>query len=313
MENLIIKNDERTKQLQSWEMNEEIQIFREYLRFPTVHPNINYRKSLEIKINKRYTLDTKLFLNYGPGCCSFCLSFQLKKENWRHLLSWCHLFIASSLCINIMLRHFSLSFLFHHPTEPCVEFLKRLGEDLGLRVQIECPVTPSKPIVILSMLGTQPDLKSIVLNSHIDVVPVFEEYWTHKPFDAVMDETGRIFARGAQDMKSVGMQYLGALRFFQRKQITFRRTIHVIFVPEEELGGDGGMADFVHSLEFRNLNVGFALDEGSSLLPTACDVNPFFLQALLHRRTSSTFTMRSVAFGTSSSRSTGRLAMARCC
>lgn len=133
---------------------------------------------------------------------------------------------------------------------------------MGLRVQIECPVTPSKPIIILSLLGTQPELKSIILNSHMDVVPVFEEYWTHKPFDADIDETGRIFARGAQDMKCVGMQYLGALRYFKRKQISFKRTIHVMFVPEEELGGDGGMADFVHQDAFRNLNAAFSLDEG---------------------------------------------------
>lgn len=77
-----------------------------------------------------------------------------------------------------------------------------------------------------------------------------------------MDEAGRIFARGAQDMKCVGMQYLAALKFFKRKQITFKRTIHVMFVPEEELGGDGGMADFIHTEGFRNLNAAFSLDEG---------------------------------------------------
>lgn len=145
-----------------------------------------------------------------------------------------------------------------------MHFLKRLGEDLGLHVQIEYPVTQAKPLVILSMIGTQPELKSIILNSHMDVVPVFQEYWTHNPFDADLDDSGRIIARGAQDMKSVGMQYLGALRYFKRKQITFKRTIHVLFVPEEELGGDGGMADFVHQEAFRNLNAGFSLDEGKT-------------------------------------------------
>lgn len=28
--------------MSKWENNEEIQIFREYLRIPTVHPNIDY-------------------------------------------------------------------------------------------------------------------------------------------------------------------------------------------------------------------------------------------------------------------------------
>lgn len=46
MESLILQNEEKLKQHQAWENDEEIQIFREYLRFDTVHPNINYRKRL---------------------------------------------------------------------------------------------------------------------------------------------------------------------------------------------------------------------------------------------------------------------------
>lgn len=30
--------------MSSWENNEEIEIFREYLRIPSVHPNIDYGK-----------------------------------------------------------------------------------------------------------------------------------------------------------------------------------------------------------------------------------------------------------------------------
>jgi hypothetical protein len=30
--------------MSKWEENEEIQIFREYLRIPSVHPNIDYGK-----------------------------------------------------------------------------------------------------------------------------------------------------------------------------------------------------------------------------------------------------------------------------
>jgi hypothetical protein len=45
MEELIgVKNEESIKQYQTWENDEEIQIFREYLRYPTVHPNIDYGK-----------------------------------------------------------------------------------------------------------------------------------------------------------------------------------------------------------------------------------------------------------------------------
>lgn len=136
---------------------------------------------------------------------------------------------------------------------------------MGLSFKVYYPIEKIKPVVVLSLFGTCPELKSIILNSHMDVVPVFEEYWTHKPFEADMDEEGRIFARGSQDMKCVGMQYLGAIKDLKRKQTTFKRNIHIVFVPNEEMGGNGGMADFVHTPEFRNLNPGFSLDEGCFL------------------------------------------------
>lgn len=101
-----------------------------------------------------------------------------------------------------------------------------------------------------------------MLNSHMDVVPVFEEFWTHKPFAADIDEDGKIFARGAQDMKCVAMQYVGAIRMLKNSNVTLKRSIHVVFVPDEENFGPDGMKAFASSEAFRNLNVGFLLDEG---------------------------------------------------
>lgn len=42
--------------------------------------------------------------------------------------------------------------------------------------------------------------KSILLNSHMDVVPVFEEYWIVPPFSGEIRD-GKIYGRGTQDMK----------------------------------------------------------------------------------------------------------------
>lgn len=63
-------------------------------------------------------------------------------------------------------------------------------------------------------------------------------------------------------MKSVGMQYLGAIRAIKKEGVILRRTVHVCFVPDEEIGGILGMKTFVNTTEFEALNVGFALDEG---------------------------------------------------
>lgn len=46
-----------------------------------------------------------------------------------------------------------------------------------------------------------------------------------------MDDKGNIYARGAQDMKSVSIQYLEAIRRLKKDHVTLRRTIHVCFVP----------------------------------------------------------------------------------
>lgn len=135
--------------------------------------------------------------------------------------------------------------------EPCVDFLKRQSDGLGLNFKQYFPVNKKNPIVTLTWVGTEPSSPAVVLNSHMDVVPVFEEKWTHPPFAAEMDEEGRIFARGAQDMKCVGMQYLAAIRALKKDNIQLKRTIIVMFVPDEEKGGQQGMMKFVHLPEFQ--------------------------------------------------------------
>lgn len=110
--------------------------------------------------------------------------------------------------------------------------MRRQASELSLSIRVyNVAGDVTKPIAVISWIGTEATLPSIVLNSHMDVVPVFEGSWTHPPFGAVMDEEGRIFARGSQDMKCVGVQYLGAIRALKNEGISLKRTVHVMFVP----------------------------------------------------------------------------------
>ncbi|XP_068897319.1 aminoacylase-1-like [Tenebrio molitor] len=145
--------------------------------------------------------------------------------------------------------------------DACVKFLENQAKGLDLPIKIY-HVVPKKPIVILTWVGTEPTLPTILLNSHMDVVPVFEDKWTHKPFSADIDEQNNIYARGTQDMKCVGIQYLEAVRRLKQQGVSLKRTLHLSFVPDEEVGGIDGMRKFVHTKDFQNLNVGVALDEG---------------------------------------------------
>ncbi|GJQ68633.1 hypothetical protein Trydic_g17180 [Trypoxylus dichotomus] len=150
-----------------------------------------------------------------------------------------------------------------HPNvnyDKCVKFLQKQAQDIGLACQTYSAVE-GKPIVILTWLGTRCELPSILLNSHMDVAPVDEDKWTFKPFEGNMDETGNIYARGSQDMKSVGIQYIEAIKRLKRNGLKLKRTIHLTFVPDEEIGGEDGMKNFVESDCFNELNIGVAFDE----------------------------------------------------
>lgn len=107
---------------------------------------------------------------------------------------------------------------------PAITFLQKVAEEIGLPTKV-VNIVPDNPVLIMTWLGKKPELPSILLNSHMDVVPVFpvnivktfcklirtssdclQEHWTYEPFSAHKDEKGNIYARGSQDMKCVGIQ-----------------------------------------------------------------------------------------------------------
>merc|ERR1712150_40258 len=65
-----------------------------------------------------------------------------------------------------------------------------------------------------------------------------------------------------EDMKCVGMQHLEAVRRLKAAGKSFPRTLHLSFVPDEEVGGVKGMKPFITSKSLEPFNVGFVLDEG---------------------------------------------------
>ena len=144
----------------------------------------------------------------------------------------------------------------------CAAWIKERCEDMGLQARI-VEAVKGKPVVVATLLGTQPELPAVLLNSHYDVVPAMEEFWKTEPFAAVETDDGRIYGRGTQDMKCVCAGYLLALRRILNSRSAMRRTLHLTFVPDEEIGGKDGMGAFIESGSFDELRpVGVALDEG---------------------------------------------------
>lgn len=166
--------------------------------------------------------------------------------------------------------------------------MKQQALDLQLPFTVHYPADENNPVVVITWQGSHPELPSIMLNSHMDVVPVYEEYWIHPPFAAEMDEHGDIYGRGAQDTKAVGMQYLAAIRALKQRGVDrLKRTIHVVYMPDEEAGGGHGMAEFIKTDAFKSMNVVFALDEGAptldeNLLAFYVERTPWAIEFIFH-------------------------------
>ena len=139
-----------------------------------------------------------------------------------------------------------------------LEQLVAIGLD---NVQILPESVPHKPVVVATWPGTDPSLPAILLNGHYDVVPVIAESWTVPAFEGVRQGT-RIYGRGAQDMKCVCTQYLVALRHLKAHGFQPLRTVHVSYVPDEEVGGGDGMGRLLASDWYHGVKIDLALDEG---------------------------------------------------
>lgn len=145
------------------------------------------------------------------------------------------------------------------------ETIAKLLPEASVR-QVE-PV-PGKPILLVTIEGSDPSLPALLLNSHTDVVPAEADLWHWDPFAAsiaFVDYEWRIYARGSQDMKCVGMQYIEALSRLMSRGWTPERNVIISFVPDEEIGGLDGLGALVNGGKnalWQSLNVGAELDEG---------------------------------------------------
>lgn len=83
--------------------------------------------------------------------------------------------------------------------------------------------------------------RSIVLNTHLDVVPEGEiDRWTHEPFSAAVDaERGMVWGRGATDDKAGVAVSLGVLETLVRMPLRLRGDVVFQYVLEDETTGNG--------------------------------------------------------------------------
>ena len=173
---------------------------------------------------------------------------------------------VTSLCELIRYPTVSATSVSTGAYKDCAEYLLSQLDGISCLTDVHLlPEAPShSPVVMACWKGTEVDLPIVLLNSHYDVVPAAEEDWTVKPFEGFVSEDGtKIYGRGAQDMKSVCIQYIEAIRILARTGFQPTRSVWLSFVPDEEVGG-GGMAALLDSAWYKSLpnGIALALDEG---------------------------------------------------
>lgn len=130
------------------------------------------------------------------------------------------------------------------------------------------------PLGVVGALHGDEGDPSLILNGHVDVVPPGDSsLWSHPPFEAVRQE-GRVYGRGALDMKGPLLAALFALRAIQAEGVRLRGTVYLESVVGEEDGGMGTLAAL-----FR----GYSADAAIVMEPTELAVAPALGGALSFR------------------------------
>ena len=121
--------------------------------------------------------------------------------------------------------------------------------------------------VLITIPGTDPALKPLLLMAHQDVVPVVagtEDSWEHPPFDAYLDDTF-IWGRGSMDIKLMVIGELEAAEYALAHGHEFKRTLYLAFGEDEETFDTGAKA-IVRTLAERGVRLEFLLDESVTVV-----------------------------------------------
>jgi acetylornithine deacetylase/succinyl-diaminopimelate desuccinylase-like protein len=106
-------------------------------------------------------------------------------------------------------------------------------------------VAPGRGSCYARLSATEPEPEPpLILLSHLDVVPVDEESWSHDPFDAELID-GAVWGRGAVDMKDMVAMELSVMLALQRSGATLRRDLIFAALADEEAGGTFGARHWV--------------------------------------------------------------------
>lgn len=126
--------------------------------------------------------------------------------------------------------------------------------------------------LLVTLAGTDPALKPVMLMGHMDVVPVVpgtQTDWTYDPFSGHVDDT-YIWGRGAIDMKDQVAGILEAVEYALAHGWQHERTLLLAFGQDEETTQYGAGA-IGRALEERGVELEYLIDEGDYRIVSAAE------------------------------------------
>jgi acetylornithine deacetylase/succinyl-diaminopimelate desuccinylase-like protein len=122
----------------------------------------------------------------------------------------------------------------------CAEVLT----DAGIAAEV-LEVAPGRGSCFARLPASVPDPEPpLILLSHLDVVPVDADAWSHDPFGAELVD-GQVWGRGAVDMKNMVAMELAVMLALTRERQELRRDVILAAVADEEAGGTYGALHWV--------------------------------------------------------------------
>lgn len=121
-------------------------------------------------------------------------------------------------------------------TQEIVSTIESFATDLGVESE-RVVANESKPNVILSLPGDSE--MTLLYNGHLDTVPYDRDDWQFDPLGERTD--GRIYGRGATDMKGAVAAMLHALRAYANTGTRPPIGLTFAFVSDEETAGPAGL------------------------------------------------------------------------
>ena len=141
-------------------------------------------------------------------------------------------YVASAIsCLDRLVAFETISAL---PNLDIISYVQEQLQREGVKSIISYDET-GKRANLHAFIGPRVD-GGVVLNGHTDVVPVEGQEWMSDPF-SLHQEDGRLYGRGAVDMKGFLACMIAAVPMWQQKAL--QKPIHICMCFDEETGGFG--------------------------------------------------------------------------